>query len=233
MPSFRYDEHICTHFPELRASVILGTGLNNCLTTGVLYEQYRAQQEHTSAQIRDRLLSELPQLAAWRAAFRRFNVNPTRYRSAPEALLRRLTKKGEIPGINAIVDINNLISIRYAIPVAAFDIRSVNGELLVRSAHGEEQFTPLGSTSVETPDRGEVIFVDRNDLVFARRWCWRQSDHSAARIDTNQVIITIEAMHPGAEEDVQLAARDLIEMLRVFLGGEVEWAFLSPANPAI
>jgi DNA/RNA-binding domain of Phe-tRNA-synthetase-like protein len=233
MPSFRYDEHICTHYPELRAAVILATGLNNCPTTGVLHEQYRAQQEHTSAQILDRPLSELPQLAAWRAAFRRFNVNPTRYRSAPEALLRRLTKKGEIPDINAIVDINNLISIRYVIPVAAFDIRAVNGELLVRSAHGEEQFTPLGSTSVETPDRGDVLCVDRNDLVFARRWCWRQSDQSAARIDTNQVIITIEAMHPGAEEDVQLAARDQIEMLRVYLGGDVEWAFLSPANPAI
>ena len=233
MPSFRYDDQICAHFPELRAAVILGTGLNNHITPGALHERYRTQQEDTSAQVRDRPLSELPPLAAWRAAFRRFNVNPTRYRSAPEALLRRLIKKGEIPGINAIVDINNLISIRYAIPVAAFDRRSVDGELLVRFANGEEQFTSLGSTSIETPDRGEVIFVDRNELVFARRWCWRQSDQSAARIDTNEVIITIEGMHPGAENDVQRAARDLIEMLRIFLGGEAEWAFLSPANPAI
>ena len=233
MPSFRYDDHICTQFPELRAAVILGTGLDNRITPGALHERYIAQQEDTRAQVNDRSLSEIPQLAAWRTAFRRFNVNPTRYRSAPEALLRRLTKKGEIPGINAIVDINNLISIRYAIPVAAFDRRSIDGELLVRFAHGEEQFTPLGSTSVESPDQGEVIFVDRNDLVFARRWCWRQSDQSAATIDTNEVIITIEAMHPGAEKDVQLAAKDLIEILGVFLGGEAEWAFLSPSNPAI
>ena len=39
-------------------------------------------------------------------------------RSAAEALLRRLTKQGSIPSINTLVDIGNLVSIRYALPVA-------------------------------------------------------------------------------------------------------------------
>ncbi len=55
-----------------------------------------------------RSLSELPTLSAWRQAFRRFGANPTKHRSAAEALLRRL-QKGDIPGINTLVDIGNLV----------------------------------------------------------------------------------------------------------------------------
>ena len=47
-------------------------------------------------------------------AIRGFGVDPTQYRSAAEALLRRLSKSGEIPSINALVDLGNLVSIRYA-----------------------------------------------------------------------------------------------------------------------
>ena len=75
------------------------------------------------ARIGETPLSELPTLAAWRRAFRAFGVDPTAYRSAAEALLRRLTKQGSIPSINALVDIGNLVAIRYGLPVAMFDQR--------------------------------------------------------------------------------------------------------------
>ena len=72
-------------------------------------------------------LSQIPSLAAWRSVFRGFGLDPTQYRGAAEALLRRLTKKGEIPSVNTLVDIGNLVSIRYALPVALFDLRATTG----------------------------------------------------------------------------------------------------------
>ncbi len=105
-------------------------------------------------------LSEIPSLAAWRAAFRLFGVDPTKYRSAAEALLRRLTKKGDIPSISALVDLCNLVSIRYALPVAAFDARALSGALTVRFAAGDEAFTAHDSPEPEHPEPGEVIFAD-------------------------------------------------------------------------
>ena len=136
-------------------------------------------------------------------------VNPTKYRSAIEALLRRLTKKGDIPSINTLVDIGNLVSIRYRIPVAVFDLDRTADSILVRFAEGDEPFTPLFGKEEENPEPGEVIFVDGNGLVAARRWCWRQSDQSAARMDTRRVMVVTEALHPGAGEDVRAAAADL------------------------
>jgi DNA/RNA-binding domain of Phe-tRNA-synthetase-like protein len=163
-------------------------------------------------------LSEVPSLAAWRRAFRTFGVDPTGYRSAAEALLRRLTKQGSIPSINTLVDIGNLVSIRYALPVAMFDLGSIDGGLTVRFASGDESFTDLGSGATERPEPGEVIFIDAAGHVAARRWCWRQSAESASSASTTKVLVTVEGHHEDAGQDVQAAVTDLGELLRTFAG---------------
>ncbi|HKJ26530.1 MAG TPA: phenylalanine--tRNA ligase beta subunit-related protein, partial [Anaerolineales bacterium] len=182
---------------------------------------YFTEQEAVLADIGDTPLSELEPLAAWRGAFRQFGVNPTKYRSAIEALLRRLTKKGDIPSINALVDIGNLVSIRHRVPVAMFDADRTGGEITVQLAQGDEPFTPLFEKEIEHPEPGEVIFVDGNGNVAARRWCWRQSDQSASRPDTQALIAVTEAHHPAARQAVQAAITDLRDLIAEYLGGEM------------
>jgi DNA/RNA-binding domain of Phe-tRNA-synthetase-like protein len=177
-------------------------------------------------------LSQIDALAAWRGAFRGFGVEPTQYRSAAEALLRRLTKSGEIPSINALVDLGNLVSIRYALPVAVFDLRAVQGALTVRFADGSERYTPLGQAELEHPEPGEVVFCDDSGLVAARRWCWRQSAQSAAGPETTTALITIEAHHAGGRVDVPAALDDVRALLPVAVGGTCLSAVLDAACPA-
>ena len=74
--------------------------------------------------------------------------------------------------INVLVDLANLVSIRYALPVAVFDQRGVAGGTTVRLAHGGEPWSDLGSSETEHPEPGEVIFADDDEQVSARRWCW-------------------------------------------------------------
>jgi DNA/RNA-binding domain of Phe-tRNA-synthetase-like protein len=167
-------------------------------------------------------LSEIEALAGWRAAFRLFGVDPTQYRNAAEALLRRLTKKGDIPSINAVVDSCNLVSIRYALPAAGFDRRALRGPVTVRFAKGDELFTPLRQASAEQPEPGEVIFTDEAGLVVARRWCWRQSEESAAGEHTQEALFTVEAQHAGGKVVVERALNDLRELLAEYVGGEYE-----------
>jgi DNA/RNA-binding domain of Phe-tRNA-synthetase-like protein len=217
---FRYHPDIFKHYPELKAGVVLARNLDNKKTPDDLLHEYIKEQNDTLTKLENTQLSELPSLSAWRAAFRKFGINPTKYRSAPESLLRRLTKKGDIPSINMLVDINNLISIRYFLPVATFDVRDIKGGLTVKLANGDEHFTPLGMADVENPQKGEVVFVDENDLVVARRWCWRQSQESAAQLDTNHAILTIEGHHEMALQDIRLALRDLLYLLEEYSGGD-------------
>jgi DNA/RNA-binding domain of Phe-tRNA-synthetase-like protein len=226
--SFTYDLDLFRTFPEARAGVIIGEGLENPPSPAALQALFLAEQNKTLAEIGVTPLSEIESLAAWRNVFRRFGVNPTKYRSAVEALLRRLVKKGEIPSINTLVDIGNLVSIRYRLPVAIFDTGRLGGQITVRAAAGDENFTPLFSDQSEHPEAGEVIFLDSGQTVVARRWCWRQSDESAARAETQNIILVTEGMHPGAEEDIRAATADLLGLLTESAGGSYVSGQLGP-----
>jgi len=220
IPPFRYDEKIRERFPNLAGGVIWGMGLVNHPSSEKLRIVYLDEQKRVLEKIGSTPLSELPTIAGWRSAFRLFGVDPTQYRCAVEALLRRLTKKGDIPSINAIVDICNLVSIRYGLPVAGLDMRQVNGKITVRFADGSEKFTPLGETVADKPEAGEVIFIDDAGLVVARRWCWRQSEESAARDETQEALFTIEAQHQGGMAVIPQAMDDLRYLLAEYVGGE-------------
>ena len=176
-------------------------------------EQYKAEQRTVVDRIGDTPLSEIPSVGAWRRAFSAFGVKPTQYRSAIESLLRRLTKKGDIPNISTLVDIGNLVSIRHSLPIAFLDLAAVTGTTTVRFATGDEEFSDLGSSETIHPEPGEVIFSDEAGSVSARRWCWRQSAESATGPTTTEVLITVEGHHETASNDIASALTDLIGLL--------------------
>lgn len=233
MTSFQYDAQIIENYPNLVAGVIVGRGLTNAPTPDALRERYMDEQTAVKARIGATPLSELPTLGAWRRAISAFGVSPTKYRSAAESLLRRLTKKGDIPCINTLVDIGNLVSIRYGLPVAIFDSRQIALPITVHYADGVERFTDLGSDAIVHPAPGEVIFSDENRMVVARRWCWRQSATSASSESTTDAVITVEAHHAGGQGDIQKALADLTALHEEHAGGRYDAALLHADNPAI
>jgi len=230
---YRYDPDIIERFPAVVGGVIHATGVHNGQTPPRLAAAFRDETLAVRAQIGETPLSELPALAAWRTVFRGFGVDPTQYRSAAEALLRRLTKQNELPSIGTLVDLANLVSIRYALPVAVFDQRRISGGTIVRFARGDERWADLGSSQTEHPEPGEVIFADEANVVCARRWCWRQSIGSAAREDTTAVLVTVEGHHETAEDDVNLALADLEALLATHAApATLRSAVLSARNAA-
>jgi DNA/RNA-binding domain of Phe-tRNA-synthetase-like protein len=233
MIGFQYHPDILARYPTFVAGVMLARGMENGLTPESLRAAFQAEQQAVIRRIGDTPLSQLPSLAAWRSVIRSFGVEPTQYRSAAEALLRRLTKKGDIPSINALVDLANLVSIRYALPCAVFDTRALQGVVTVHFASGSERYTLLKENEVDHPEPGEVVFSDETGLVIARRWCWRQSEDSAATGSTSSAIIVVEAHHASARPDVTAALADLLELSRKYAGGEYTTAILDKDHPAI
>lgn len=230
MVTFRYAPDVLARYPSVVGGVFLTHELVNGSSSPELRAAFEAEQLATLARIGDTPLSQLPSLAAWRGAFREFGVDPTQYRSAAEALLRRLTKKGDIPSISALVDIGNLVSIRYGLPVALFDTRAIAGGMTVRFADGTERYMTLGDAEVEHPALGEVIFADEANQVHARRWCFRQSDQSAVRDDTTEALVTVEAHHERGRADVEAAVTDLRELLARYAGMTDEPVLLDGAH---
>src|SRR5918999_3126252 len=172
---FRHSDAIWRDFPELVPGVLFAQGIGS--------EVVRPQVARFAAIAESRLAgsseAELPEIQAWRRAFSRMGLEPTRYRSASESLLRRFRKEGSLPQIHPFVDLCNAVSLAFAIPIAAFDVAQISEHLEVRYATGTETYVTF-SGEVETPAEREVVFADALGRVHARRWTNRQSGLSAA-----------------------------------------------------
>ncbi|HEY0753774.1 MAG TPA: phenylalanine--tRNA ligase beta subunit-related protein [Ktedonobacteraceae bacterium] len=233
MHIFQYHPDILTRYPQIVGGAILAQNVTNGPTPAPLQALYQAEQQQVLQRLGNTPLSQIESLAAWRRAFRGFGVDPTQYRSASEALLRRLTKKGNIPSINRLVDLGNLVSIRYGLPVAVVERRALQGAVTVHFANGSELYSDLGTNDEDHPEPGEVVFSDENGMVIARRWCWRQSESSAAVAQTQECLITVEAHHATGQQDIEAALHDLLALLKEYAGGTTTSAILDAHHPAL
>jgi DNA/RNA-binding domain of Phe-tRNA-synthetase-like protein len=230
---FAYDPAVTERYPDIHGGVLHAAGLANGPSPPDLLDAYAAEQRSAVERLRETGIADLPSIGAWRRAFTAFGAKPTQYRNAAEALLRRLDKAGDVPAINTLVDVGNLVAIRYALPVAVFDLANIAGSITVRFARGDERFVDIGSSDATSPDPGEVVFVDRDGVVCARRWCWRQSAGSATGPATVEALVVVEGLHDTAGDDVGSATTDLTALLAAHQpDGSTESWLLSAAAPS-
>jgi DNA/RNA-binding domain of Phe-tRNA-synthetase-like protein len=136
-------------------------------------------------------------LDAWRAAYRGFGAKPQRTPSSAEALVRRLQGDGQLPTINAVVDLYNALSVRFAIPIGGENIAAYAGDPVLKRATGHEAFDTLkdGSPVVEPVPAGEVVWADELGVT-CRRWNWRQGLRTRIDGATTRMWFVIERLEP-------------------------------------
>jgi DNA/RNA-binding domain of Phe-tRNA-synthetase-like protein len=206
---FAHSAEIWRQFPALVPGVLVVEDIRpDADVEGLLTPWY--------ARARDRLSrgpeSELAEVSAWRRAYTRMGLKPTQYRSAAEALLRRFRREGAVPRLHPLVDLCNAVSLGFALPVAVLDLARIAEHVEVRHATGDEQHVGVHG-EIESPEPGDVIFAVAAGHAHARRWTFRQSQHSTVRSDTQQVLIVSEGLHASAPVDVptllDVLARDI------------------------
>jgi DNA/RNA-binding domain of Phe-tRNA-synthetase-like protein len=195
---FEHSSGIWQAFPELSAGVAFIEGINDNVTLDDRTEKYK---DVARQRLADRPEAEFPEIQAWRRTFSKMGLKPTQYRCASEALLRRFRKEDVIPTIGPPIDLCNAIAAAYAIPIAIFDTDRIASSLQVRFATGTETYLAF-SGEEEHPEAHEVIFVDEDDRVHARRWTNRQSRFSAVSGETKNALVVAEALHESAALDV-------------------------------
>jgi DNA/RNA-binding domain of Phe-tRNA-synthetase-like protein len=154
-------------------------------------------------------------LEAWRTAYRAFGAKPQRTPSSVDALLMRLGKDGHLPTINAVVDLYNAISVRYAIPVGGENIAAYVGTPRLTRASGAESFDTMkeGQSVAEAVPAGEVVWTD-DRRVTCRRWNWRQGIRTRIDLQTRRAWFVLERLDPMPLDAAMEAAFALMETLR-------------------
>ena len=93
-----------------------------------------------------------------RSLYKCWKIDPSRYRPSPERLLRKITGGSSFNFINNIVDLSNIISMKYRIPVSLYDLDKINGELILKKSTNEDKY--LGITGMEIGTKDKVLFYD-------------------------------------------------------------------------
>ena len=149
-------------------------------------------------------IKEEPWILPYREAFRSLNINPNKYMCSIEALMTRISKGNDIPHINPIVDLGNALSLKYELPIGVHDIDNfIDGDIQIRESDGNDNFIPFGSTEVEHPEVGEIIYASGNE-VKTRRWTWRQGERSKVTEESKDFFIPIDGFTSNKGKIVEL-----------------------------
>lgn len=86
-----------TQFPDYTRALVVACGLKNGPTSPSLAAQLRLEEESVRARVDPETILMDPRFRPWRDAFTWFGAKPSDYRSAVEALARRVLRGQELP----------------------------------------------------------------------------------------------------------------------------------------
>jgi DNA/RNA-binding domain of Phe-tRNA-synthetase-like protein len=230
--SYTIADEVFNQFPGYVRGVVLAYDVAN----GESSDELIALLREAEASVRQRLhkdeVSQHPRIASWREAYRSFGAKPGKYRSSVEAMVRRVLGGNELPSINALVDLGNILSLQYLVPMGGHAIDVVQQDIALRSAAGDEKFVPFGSEQIEHPKPGEIIFVEGN-TVLTRRWSWRQANYTLTLPETTAIEFNVDGLPPVSELEVEKICSNAVQLIERYCGGRTHFKILSQKNPMI
>jgi DNA/RNA-binding domain of Phe-tRNA-synthetase-like protein len=173
-----------------------------------------------------------PHIACWRAAYGKFGARPSKFWCSIEALVRRVRKGGDLPYINDLAAIGNILSLRHLVPIGGHDVGVIHEDLWLSLATGTETFTPFGTDIVENPEVGEVVYLE-GQTVLCRRWTWRQAEATKLVPATQHVAINVDGMPPVAVSEIESICEEMAQMVTRFCGGRVVCRYLTEQTATI
>lgn len=225
-------EDVFRRFPGYTRGVVLAYDVENGASPNELIELLREAEASIRARLNLDELATHPRIRSWREAYRSFGANPGKFRSSIEAMIRRVLRDQELPSINTLVDLGNVLSLRHLVPTGGHAIDVVKEHICLRPATGDEVFVPFGSDQSEHPEPGEIIFVE-GTTVLTRRWSWRQANHTLTVPTTAAIEFNVDGLPPVTTDEVTSISGELAEMIVRFCGGRTRRALLTSDSPKI
>lgn len=138
---------------------------------------------------------------------------------ASETLIKLLQKRHDLPSINKLVDIYNIISCQTQIALGAHDIDKIDGDVTLRLQDGTESFVPLGSDEPQPIKAGEYSYIDdANDIICHLEI--RQVNKTLVDENSKNIYFIIQGNEVTPDSLLEDTAQTLIERITQFCGGQ-------------
>jgi lysyl-tRNA synthetase class 2 len=228
--TFYIEPAVFKKFPSLKVGVLVVKDLDNQKNSDEIQEMIRREVEKIRKTYQDTDLPMVPKIADWRSAYKSFGYKPSSYRSSVEALLRRLLQGKDLPDINPVVNLYNLISVKHVLPAGADDLEQTKGAIRLAVAKGDECFTTLGSQEQEIAKAEEIIYRDDVE-VLSKAWNWRESDKSKITKESHHIALVLEGLDSTSHQEIIKGLKELQLLIQKYCGGTFDIYLLDQEIP--
>ncbi len=176
-----------------------------------LWQEIHAMGEQYRQTLTTESLKEMSGIAATRRVYKACGKDPSRYRPASEALIRRMLQGKELYQIDTLVDLINLASIAFGYSIGGFDADQFVGDTLTLGIGREgEPYEGIGRGMINI--HGLPVYRDAMGGVGTPT-----SDHERTKItmSTRHLVVLING-YDGNEERVTANARFIQDLLRKY-----------------
>lgn len=176
-----------------------------------LWDEIHALGEKYKETLTTESLKEMSGIAATRKVYRTCGKDPSRYRPASEALIRRMLQGKELYQRDTLVDLVNLASIAYGYSIGGFDADKFEGDTLTLGVgKAGEPYEGIGRGMINI--EGLPVYRDKIGGVGTPT---SDNERTKMNIDTTHLVVLING-YDGDEQHVRENAEYIIQLLKKY-----------------
>ena len=192
--------------PEFVGACVEADVVNTSYSEG-LWKEIHALKEEFRATLTTETLKDIPSIAATRRIYKKCGKDPSRYRPASEALIRRMLQGKELYKVDTLVDLINLASIRYGYSIGGFDADKFVGDTLTLGIGREgEPYEGIGRGLINIA--GLPVYRDNEGGVGTPT---SDNERTKITLDTHRLVVLINGYDGNRDRVCQNA--EYIQML--------------------
>lgn len=200
-------ETVCPNF----VGACVEARVKNSQYSQPLWDEINTLETKFKAELTTETLKDISGIAATRRVYRACGKDPSRYRPASEALIRRVLQGKALYQIDTLVDLINLASMAFGYSIGGFDADKFVGNTLTLGIGKEgEPYEGIGRGMINI--HGMPVYRDEMGGVGTPT-----SDHERTKItiDTTHLLVLING-YDGNEASVKQNAEFIQQLLQKF-----------------
>jgi DNA/RNA-binding domain of Phe-tRNA-synthetase-like protein len=176
-----------------------------------LWQEIEALGERFRSELTTESLKDMTSIAATRRVYKACGKDPSRYRPASEALIRRMLQGKELYQRDTLVDLVNLASIAYGYSIGGFDADKFVGNTLTLGIGREgEPYEGIGRGLLNIC--GLPVYRDAEGGVGTTT---SDNERTKMTLDTRHLVVLING-YDGNEQRVRENAEYIQQLLRKY-----------------
>ena len=200
-------ESVCPNF----VGACVEAQVKNSPYCAELWQEINALGEHYRQVLSTETLKAISGIEATRRVYRACGKDPSRYRPAAEALIRRQLKGKDLYQIDTLVDLVNLASIRYGYSIGGFDADKFQGDTLTLGVGREgEPYEGIGRGMINIA--GLPVY---RDAVGGVGTPTSDNERTKISLSTTHLVVLING-YDGDESQVVANVQYIQELVRKY-----------------